>query len=204
MEQFSFDKKKDIEILNEEYVYKGFYKVKAFQLRHRLYSGDWSEIIKREIFERGAFAAALPYDPLQNKVILIEQFRIGAIQDKRPWLLEMVAGVAKPNEKPEDLILREMEEESGLIATRLYKMYDYWVSPGGTNEFATLYCAEVQAPPEEGVFGLKEENEDIYVHVLKTEEAFELLTEGKIINPTSIIALQWLMLNQEKINRLWK
>jgi ADP-ribose pyrophosphatase len=200
---YMFDKEKDIEISSIDTVYRGFWNIKRYYLRHRLFDGGWSNIFKRELLERRAVAACLPYDPINDNVVLIEQFRIGALMHY-PWLLEIVAGIADgENERPEQIVHREMKEESGLIALELEKIYEYWVSPGGTNEYLTLYCAKVDTSEAGGIYGLKEENEDIFVHVLKTKDAFRLLTTGKIKNAITIIGLQWLQLNKNQIDRRW-
>lgn len=203
-QNFKFDKQKDVEIISEEGLYKGFFKIKKYQLKHRLFSGGWSEPIHREIVERRPVAAALPYDPIFDKVILIQQFRVGALTQGCPWLIEIVAGIADDGDKnAEDIINREIKEESGLEPLRLKKMYEYWVSPGGSTEYLTLYCAMVDSSKAGGVHGLKEEHEDIYVHVLSSNEAFELLAAGKINNAITITALQWLQLHKTELDRFW-
>lgn len=204
MKTFNFNKNKDVEIKSSHYCYDGFLKIKEYHLQHRLYDGNWSPILKRQTVERGMVAAALPYDPLQDKIILIEQFRVGALSDLNPWLLEIVAGIADDKDNtPEELILREIQEESGLSAQELYKMHDFWSSPGGSNEFVSLYCAKVTAPLVGGIYGLQEEHEDIYVHVLDIKTAFELLAQDKIKNAITIIALQWLQLHHQDIKQAW-
>jgi ADP-ribose pyrophosphatase len=202
LRNFNFDRIQDIDIESDTYVHNGFFKVREYKLRYRKFNGGWSDLIAREIFERGPVAAAIPYDPIKKKVILIEQFRTGAIGNSRPWLLEIVAGVAGKNEAPEAVIRREMLEETSLDVRSLYKIYDCWISPGGSDEYLTLYCAKVEAPENGGIYGLPEEGEDIYVHPLPVQEAFNLLAEGKIKNVITILALQWLQLNLSKIDEL--
>lgn len=194
---------KNVEILSEETAYKNFFQIKRYRLRHELFAGGWSQVLERELFERNPVAAALPYDPKLDKVVLIEQFRVGALRQKRPWLLEIVAGIAENHETIEEMIRRELQEESGLVATQLHKMYEYWVSPGGSNEYLTMYCAMVDARKADGIHGLKIEHEDILVHVVSSAQAFEMLHEGTINNATSIVALQWLFINKDYIRSLW-
>lgn len=201
MKDFKFTKSKDLEIHSEETFYKGFAEIKVYTFRHRLFKGGWSELITREVAARRPIAAALPYDPVLDKVVLIEQFRMGAVQAQSPWLLEAVAGMlADQDQNPEALITRELREESGLEASRLHKICEYWVSPGGSSEYLTLYCAEVDANKAGGIHGLPEEHEDIYVHVVSREEAYEMVKNGKINNALSIIAIQWLQLNVQLFN----
>jgi ADP-ribose pyrophosphatase len=200
----NFDKENDVQILTQKYAYQGFYNIKEYELKHRLFNGQWSKVLKRELFDRPPVAAALPYDPVQNKVILIEQFRVGALEYCCPWLIEIVAGLAdEKTANTEQLITRELQEESGIIAQALHKIYEFWVSPGGSNEYLTLYCAKVAAPMTGGIHGLAEENEDILVYVLDTEQALAMLTTGKITNATTIIALQWLALHKNDVDKIW-
>ena len=50
---------------------------KKYSLRHKKFDGSWSDSISREVFERGAVAAVVPYDPVRDRIVLIEQFRPG-------------------------------------------------------------------------------------------------------------------------------
>jgi ADP-ribose pyrophosphatase len=195
--------KQDVEILAEELCYQGYLQVKRYQLRHRLFVGGWSQTISREFFTRNRVAAALPYDPHLDQIVLIEQFRVGALEQDNPWLLEIVAGVAETGETTEAMIERELKEESGMLASEMIKIYEYWVSPGASSEHLTLYCAKIAASSAGGIHGLAEEHEDILVHVMDSAEAFTLLQTGKINNAATIIALQWLQLNRDQLRSRW-
>ena len=125
--------RKNVTIIEEQELYNGFLKLKKYLLRHRLFNGDWREPHSRELLLRHRVAAALPYDPKLNQVVLIEQFRIGAYEDETsPWLLELVAGIMNGSESLESLINRETQEEAGLTIQELIPICDYWVSPGGS------------------------------------------------------------------------
>lgn len=39
--------------------------------------------MKRELLERGHAAAVLPYDARRDRIVLIEQFRVGALEAER-------------------------------------------------------------------------------------------------------------------------
>ncbi|MDD1649789.1 MAG: NUDIX domain-containing protein, partial [Methylococcaceae bacterium] len=102
------------EVIEESAVYRGFFKLSRFRLRHTLFAGGWSEPLSRELFHRGRCVAVVPYDPVTERVILIEPFRIGAVGDRAvPWLMEIVAGAVEPGESPEDVAYREAVEEAG-------------------------------------------------------------------------------------------
>jgi len=147
----------------------------------------------------------LPYDPVLDQVILIEQFRAGALANPQsPWLLEVVAGIYRHADKPADIIRHEAAEEAGMELLDLYPVYEYFVSPGGSDEHFILYCGRVDASSAGGIFGLAEEHEDIRAFPLPLDEAIELLREGKIKTAPAIIALQWLQLNREWLRQLWQ
>lgn len=194
----------DVDILEVNPQFRGFYGVDKYRLRHRRFAGDWSAPFERELILRYRVAAALPYDPILDKVVLIEQFRIGALADEcSPWLLEMVAGIMTQPESLESLIEHEMQEEAGLSIQALLPICDYWVSPGGSSEKVALFCAKVDASKAGGIHGLRDENEDIQVHVFDSEAAFAAVRKGRINNAATIIALQWLELNLTRVKQTW-
>jgi len=197
--------KNDVEIIARETAWKGFFSIVRYRFRHRRFSGEMSKEVVREVFERGHAAVLLPYDPLRDEVVLIEQIRIPAFDvSKTPWLLEMVAGIIEPNESAEDVVRREALEEAGLTVGRVKPVLNYLASPGGTSERLSILVGEVDASLAKGCHGLEEENEDILVHVVSREQAYRWVEEGIIDNAASVIALQWLALHHEKLREEWK
>ena len=195
----------DMEILKRHTEYRGFFEIQQLTLRHRLYEGGWTEPFNRELFLRGLAVVVMLYDPAQDKLVLIEQFRVGAIGDKRsPWLLEMVAGIVEPGETPEQVAHREAMEEAGCRIGELIKLHECWTSPGGTNERIIIYCGKVDATDIGGVHGLKEEHEDICVKVVSCDWAFSAMEQGIIDNAATIMALQWLQLNRNRLKSQWQ
>lgn len=195
----------DYEIVERDVVYSGMFKLVRYHLRNRLFKGGWSEPYVREVLERYSAAAVLPYDPIQDRVILIEQFRPGSIANpKSPWLIEIPAGIIPNNEKPEDIAHSEAEEEAACIVTDLYPICEYFVSPGGSNEYLNLYCGRTNATNVEGVHGLDYEHEDIRVHNVSFTQAIDKLQKGEIKTSPAITALFWLQLNRNKLRELWK
>lgn len=198
METFVMYDKKDVEVVKCEPLYQGFFRCNKYTLRHKLFSGEWSGLIEREFFERGKAAGLLAYDVAQDKVVLVEQFRFGAIQSEgSPWLFELIAGIIEEGEEAQEVVKREAFEEAGLVIGKCQFMMSYLVSPGGTTETLDLFVANVDSTNVEGVFGLAEESEDIRVHVLPRTEAYDWVKTGKINNAATIIGLQWLELNRE-------
>ncbi|AIR63924.1 ADP-ribose diphosphatase [Cedecea neteri] len=196
--------KKDVEIIARETLYRGFFSLDLYRFRHRLFNGEMSDEVRREIFERGHAAVLLPYDPVRDEVVLIEQIRIAAWDtSETPWLLEMIAGMIEEGESVEDVARREAVEEAGLVVGRTKPVLSYLASPGGTSERLSILVGEVDATQANGIHGLVEENEDIRVHVVSREQAYQCVEEGSIDNAATVIALQWLQLHYEQLRKEW-
>lgn len=194
----------DVAILERKDCYQGFFRMEKYRLRHRLYSGQLSAEVERELFERGHAAAALLYDPGRDEVVILEQFRIGALQAPGgPWLLEIVAGIIEEGETPEEVVRREALEEAGCEVDRLEFICDYLVSPGGTSERIALYCGQVDSRSVGGVYGLGSEGEDILVRAVPFEQAWQWLLAGDINSASPIIALQWLAGQHSRLREHW-
>lgn len=198
----SFVYDQDVEILAQETVYQGFFRMDRYQLRHRKHDGGWTGTMVREVFERGHAVAVVLYDPLRDSVVLLEQFRIPAMAaGKAPWQIEVVAGIFEAGESPEDVARRETREESGLTLRELIPLYHYLVSPGGTSETVHLYCGIVDSREAGGLHGVDAEGEDIKVTVHSFAEAWGLVESGRIDNAPALLGLQWLALNRERLRQ---
>ena len=197
--------KNDVEIIARETLYSGFFSMDLYRFRHRLFNGEMSGEIRREIFERGHAAVLLPFDPVRDEVVLVEQIRIAAYDvSESPWLLEMVAGMIEEGETVEDVARREALEEAGLVVGRTKPVLSYLASPGGTSERLSIMVGEVDATTAEGIHGLGDENEDIRFHGVSREQAHQWGVDGKIDNAASVIALQWLQLHYQTLRNEWK
>ncbi len=194
----------DVEVLQRETCFKGFYRLDRLQLRHRQFAGGMGPQLSRELFVRHDAVCVLPYDPQRDSVVLIEQFRIGAMdKSSNPWLLELVAGLIDKDEQPEEVARREAVEEADLELTALWPITQYYPSPGGSDERVHRYIRRCDREGAGGVHGLAEEGEDIRVHVWPLEDALQAVKDGRIDNAASIIALQWLALNRAEVRGLW-
>ena len=182
-------------------LFSKYFQLEELSLSHELFGGGYSNIITREIFERGSVVALLPYDPERRKVVLIEQFRAGAIGDeKTPWLLECVAGVIEEGESEQQVAIRESREEAGCEIKQLHQISRHYVSPGGTTELCTLYCGIIDSKGVGGIHGLADENEDIRVEVVDVDQAYAMVRDGRIKSSPAIIALLWLELNEQQLS----
>jgi len=194
----------DVEVVEREACFRGFYQLDRLHLRHRLFAGGMGKLINRELFVRHDAVCVLPYDPQRDCVVLIEQFRVGALDKSvNPWLIELVAGLIDRDEQPEEVARREAVEEAGLELAELWPLTQYYPSPGGSDERVHLYVGRCDSRGAGGVHGLEEEGEDIRVLVWSLDEALTALDDGRIDNAASIIALQWLALNRDKVRERW-
>ncbi|MGY6537875.1 ADP-ribose diphosphatase [Vibrio parahaemolyticus] len=193
----------DVEIISKESVFEGFFKMVKYRFKHKLFAGGWSDVVEREMFERGHAAAMLPYDPKTDQVVIIEQIRIGALEHEHPWQLEIVAGMIDRAESAEEVIRREAEEEAGITVGRVASVTSYYPSSGGCSEKLDVFVGEVDASKAHGIHGLDYEDEDIRVHVLSREQAYQWVKDGIFENGASIIALQWLQLNHQELRLQW-
>ncbi|EJL6403144.1 ADP-ribose diphosphatase [Vibrio parahaemolyticus] len=194
---------RDVEIISKESVFEGFFKMVKYRFKHKLFAGGWSDVVEREMFERGHAAAMLPYDPKTDQVVIIEQIRIGALEHEHPWQLEIVAGMIDRAESAEEVIRREAEEEAGITVGRVASVTSYYPSSGGCSEKLEVFVGEVDASKAHGIHGLDYEDEDIRVHVLSREQAYQWVKDGRFENGASIIALQWLQLNHQELRSQW-
>ncbi|HCG5524877.1 TPA: ADP-ribose diphosphatase [Vibrio parahaemolyticus] len=194
---------RDVEIISKESVFEGFFKMVKYRFKHKLFAGGWSDVVEREMFERGHAAAMLPYDPKTDQVVIIEQIRIGALEHEHPWQLEIVAGMIDRAESAEEVIRREAEEEAGITVGRVASVTSYYPSSGGCSEKLDVFVGEVDASKAHGIHGLDYEDEDIRVHVLSREQAYQWVKDGRFENGASIIALQWLQLNHQELRSQW-
>lgn len=211
MQQYT---RRDVTLINKETGYQGFFTINKYTLRHIMFNGEQTRVLHRECFERGHAVGVLAYDPWKDRVILLEQFRIGAYvnelddeqdsqAEKSPWLLEIIAGIVESGESQQEVAHREAQEEAGCQLLALEPIADYLSSPGGTSETTQLYCGCVNSDGIGGIHGLEEEGEDIRVWVIDYTEAVSWLQEGRLNNASAMIAIQWLMLNHERIREKW-
>lgn len=142
----------------------------------------------------------IPYDPETDRVVLIEQFRIGALgHAPSPWLIEIVAGAVEEGETPEQVACREAREEAGCEIRALIPIAEFFATPGACSEKITLFCGLVDSRGVGGVHGLPEEQEDILARVLSFADAWACMEQGRIDSAIPIIALQWLALHRARL-----
>jgi ADP-ribose pyrophosphatase len=199
----------DVVIESEQRVWSGRFPLDVVKFRHRRFDGVMSATRTWELWRRGQASALLPYDPVADAVVLIEQFRFPALAaGAEPVLVELPAGLCEDNEDPADTIRREMREEMNMDADRVERIGGYMLTAGGADEFCHLYAGRVVAPPAdgEGIAGFggeRSENEDIRVRVWAAGEAIEAAFAGYFTNSITVIGLFWLASKRDGLRQKW-
>ena len=189
-------------VVEEKTGFRGFFHLVVYRLKHELFAGGWSDSIRREVLQRGHAAAVMPYDVNTDSMLLIEQFRAGAMQSERgPWLHECIAGIVEEGEAEQDVVRREAREEAGLDLDELHYLTTYYPTPGGSSETIALYWAPCDLSNAGGNFGLAEEGEDIRASVVPIDKAMTMLDAGEINNSVTMILLLWFYRHQSSLKK---
>jgi len=194
----------NVRISKHQNVYDGYVKVEEYFFHHGLFAGGESHEIRRELVERGEAVAVLAIDPEREQLVMIEQFRIGSFASGAdPWSLEIVAGIIEPGESVEAVARREMREETGCQIEQLLFITDYLSTPGVSSERIHLYCGITNSQQADGIHGVADEGEDIRVFTIGFDDVAKTLENPRACNGLTIIALQWLLLNRDRLSELF-
>lgn len=182
--------------------YADFFAVEEHHIRFRRFDGAQSPVVKRAVFVAADAAILLPYDPIRDCVLVIEQFRAGpwARGDLSPWPLEPVAGRVDPGETPEEAAHREAAEEAGLILHRLERVSGNYPSPGSTSEYFHIFVGLCDLPDQSrATGGVASEDEDIRSHVLPWAQFQDLLDRDLLTVGPLILAGHWLARHRDRL-----
>ena len=199
----------DVFVESTETVWQRRTRLDVVRYRARRFDGVISQPRNWEVFIRGAAVGMLPYDPVSDQLVLIEQFRYPALlAGIDPVLVEIPGGFADPGEAPEQTAAREAHEEMGLAADRLERVGRFILTAGGSDETVTIFAGRVTAPAADargiaGYGGLASEQEDIRVRVLPAAAAIETALAGGYANSITTIALLWFANRREWLRGQW-
>ena len=194
----------DIEVIARRQPYASFFAVEEYDLRFRQFDGAMSPVVSRAIFISGDAVTVLPYDPVRDRVLLIEQFRAAVLArgDDQPWLLEVIAGRVDPGETPQEAARREAVEEAGLALGELLEVASYYPSPGAKAEYLYSYVALTDLPDgTAGTFGLATEAENIRGHLISFDQLMALVRSGEAANAPLILTALWLERERGRLRR---
>ena len=134
----------------------------------------------REVVHHPGSAVILPaFD--DGTIALVRQYRHPTVK----YLLELPAGTLNDKERPEEGAARELEEELGLVAGKLEKLSEFFVSPGFCEEKMWLYLATDLTETAQRL----EDDELIEVVRLSIDRALQMITDGEIEDAKTIIGL---------------
>jgi ADP-ribose pyrophosphatase len=195
----------DVEILGAETGFARHLRVEVVRFRHRRFAGGWSDERVFDVVRRGAAVAVVLYDPEQDSVVLIEQFRVAALYAGRsPWQVEVVAGLVDTDETPDEVARREVREEAGLEPIgRMLPIQCMMPACGSFDEAVWLFCGRVDSRNAGGIHGLAEEHEEIRVTVKTIPEIEGMLDAGQIESSHTLIGLYWLLRHRDSLRKEW-
>lgn len=192
----------DVKVTARSEPYARFFAVEEYDLTFRRFDGSTSASVNRAVFVSGDAAVVLPYDPVRDRVMVIEQFRPGPFGrgDPQPWLVEAIAGRIDGGETPEDAARREAREEAGLELAGLVPVADYYPTPGAKAEYLYSWIGLADLPDgAAGVGGVADEHEDIRVHVIPFARLKALVASGEVNNAPLLILAMWLERHRETL-----
>ena len=186
----------------KQIVYRGFFSVEEHKLSYRKFNNTQSDVVTRSALISSDAVIVLPYDPINDRVLLIEQFRTGPYVkgDKSPWILEPIAGLIDKGETPESAGLREAQEEAHIKIDKLELVARSYPSPGISTEFFHQYIGIVSLPEGTNlVSGLESEAEDIRSHAFSYKKFYKMIVQGEInVGPVILLGL-WLSKNRKNL-----
>jgi nudix-type nucleoside diphosphatase (YffH/AdpP family) len=184
--------------------YAAFFAVEEADLRLRRFDGVLDAAVTRAVFVIGDAVTVLPYDPLRDRVLIVEQFRAAPQRrgDPQPWSLEPVAGRIDGFETPEQAARRETQEEAGIALRGLLPVAQYYPSPGAVAEFLYSYVGLADLPREGAwLAGLAAESEDIRAHVIGFDRLMALVASGEVRNAPLLLTALWLSQRREGLRQ---
>ena len=158
---------------------KQAYKGKRIQVDEIEYLNGEKKV-HREHVKAGEAVVVLPITE-DNKVIMVQEPRTPIEQ----VILALPAGMIEPGEQPEDAAIRELEEETGYLASNVEFMREYYPSVGYSNEKLKLYLATGFKKTQQHL----DPEEDINVVEVPMEELIEMLDKNEIITASATIAI---------------
>ena len=165
-----------IEVIASETIYHG----RAFNVRRDKVRFQNQNIANLDIIEHTGAVTILPLDA-NGRIIFVRQYRHAAGKE----LLELPAGTLEREEQPENCALREIREETGFAAGKMVKVGEFYLAPGYSTEYMTVFLATDLTPsPLPG-----DADEFITIEYVSIEQAYDLVVNGGLQDGKSIAAL---------------
>ncbi len=200
---------RDVLVDSSETVWRGRTQLDVVRFRNRRFDGRMSGLRTWEVWLRGHSVGVLPYDPVTDQLVMIEQFRYPAmLAGVDPVMLEIPGGFIDAGETEEQTAHREMQEEMRLSADRLHRVGHFVLTAGGSDESVTIFAGRVEAPPADadgivGYAGLAVEHEDIRTRIVPASVAIENAVAGRYPNAITAVALLWFAARRDRLRTEW-
>ncbi len=194
----------DVRVEARHEAYADFFAVEEYALSFQRFDGKQSAVVKRAAFVSGDAVTVLPYDPMRDRVLFVEQFRVGpfARGDAQPWQLEPIAGRIDLAESPEEAARREATEEAGLTLGALLPIGSYYPSPGAKTEYVYSFAALTDLPDGSAILGGEESDaEDIRGHLLSFDAFEALVARGEATTAPLLLSYYWLARERPRLRR---
>ena len=194
--------REDVAIKSSHRPLMDFFDVVEETLQFQTFAGGRSNEVQRISLLAGDAVTVLPYDPATDQVLVIRQFRHGAFSrgDANPWCVEPAAGRIDPFETPEDAALRELREETGVVARDLHRIASYYPTPAAVSEHLTSFVATCDLSGKDGhIGGLAGENEDIMSHVIPFSSLMDLVQSGAANTGPLVLSALWLQNERHRL-----
>lgn len=191
-----------VEILERTRAYSKFFAIDDFVLRHETFAGGMTDPLHRAAFVSSDAAVVLPYDPVRDRVLLVEQLRLGPIarHDRTLWQMEPVAGLIDPGETPVETAHREAWEEAGLRFDLLEEVGECYASPGAVTDFFYFFVGLCDLPDDvTGIGGAVEEGENIRSHIMAFDDLLALAEARKTANAPLTMLTYWLAHHRSRL-----
>ncbi len=191
-----------VEVVSRKRSYSDFYALDDFKLRHERFDGAMSDVLDRAVLVGADASIVLPYDPVRDEVLLVEQIRLGPVGrgDRTLWQLEPVAGRIDPGETPEEAARREAVEEAGLTIGALERIAEVYPSPGTSTEFYYIFLGVADLSSAGGdTGGLASEDEDIRTHILSFEALMDQVARHDVANAPLALAAYYLSHHRHRL-----
>lgn len=192
----------DVSDHGTHHIHDGFFNTEESNLTHKRFDGALQGPVKRSVYRVADAVTVLPYDPVRDRILLVEQFRMGpyANGDAAPWMLEPIAGLLDAGESAESTARREAREEANLTLGQLHFVGRYYPTPGGVAQVLYSYLGIADLPDSAaGLGGHVDEGEDILSHLVPFDLACRMLAEGDMANAPLILTMQYLMMHRDRL-----
>lgn len=198
------DPGRDVIVHGHRRAYIDYFGMDEIEFQHRRYDGTMSRVLNRSALIQGSAVIVLPYDPVHDTVLIVEQFRAPAflIDDPDPWIWETIAGMIDPGETPEQAAHRESLEEAGVALTSLHCAGGAYTSTGSSTEFVHLFVglATLTDPLNGG--GLDSEGEDIRSKILPFSAFMQMVDAHEFKDLPLLTMAHWLARHRDRLRAM--